>query len=197
LTQATSQAAYQILPPRHGMPFDSRSVGSEHVSMWCREISACLCVEEQQSQSQTVASPEVAGTSGAYSLPPLESQSPTLKAYVLPPLPRPPAPTSTLASIGVDPQAPYPYPIYNGGGAATMAPVYPAPPALYVAMGAVACVFGSALSAFLLAFIPTLQALRVGRCRLKPVFASTEQHVVGVYDLPVCDALRSYHLLLN
>ena len=94
----------------------------------------------------------------------MESQSPNLTAYALPPLPRPPAPTSTLASIGVDPAAPYPYPyIHDGGGAAaaaTLAPVYAAPPALYLAMGAVACVFGSALSAFLLAFIPTLQALR-------------------------------------
>ena len=56
-------------------------------------------------------------------------------------------------------------------------PVFTAPPSLYIAMGTVACIFGSALSAFLVAVIPTLQALKGAADEIANLAASIREEV--------------------
>lgn len=62
-------------------------------------------------------------------------------------------------------------------GAPSVAPVFAAPPAVYFAVTAVACVFGGALSAFLLAFIPTLRAVQGAADEIANLAASIREEV--------------------
>ena len=66
-------------------------------------------------------------------------------------------------------------------GASSIAPVFAAPPALYFAVTAVACVFGGALSAFLLAFIPTLRAVRGAADEIANLAASIREEVPDTF----------------
>jgi len=101
----------------------------------------------------------------------------------LPALPMPPRQASTMAVIAVSPTTPaYPPPYVDAGSAAAALAaagpaVYAAPPMLYLAMGTVACILGSAISAFLLAFIPTLQALRGAADEIANLAASIREEV--------------------
>ena len=106
-------------------------------------------VEKQQQSGYALK-----GTAPALPLPPIKtpsslaviSASPTTPALP-PPLPPSVVQTTTAPAVAVP---------------TATAVAHTAPPMLNFAMYAVACVFGSALSAFLLAMIPTLRSIKVG-----------------------------------
>jgi len=114
----------------------------------------------------------------------------------LPPLPLPSGLTpSTLACVAVSPippsLPPVPAPAMMGMAGAVPAAAaaytavataaYTAPPGIYLAMGVVACVFGSALSAFLLAIIPVLHAVKGAADEIAYLAASIREEVPDTF----------------
>ena len=100
----------------------------------------------------------------------------------IPPLPRPPPRPNTIAVVAASPSASAQMQMPRGAHAAAAATaldggVFVAPAALTFAAGVVACVLGSALSAFLLAFIPTLRALKGAANEIADLAATIREEV--------------------
>ena len=123
------------------------------------------------------------------SLRPFQSQVETDKAERPLEMLRPPTQQSVVAVIGVAPDTPMPPPslalnpmapmdVSSNGlavGAAVAAQV--ASPAMHFATALVACVFGGALSAFLLACVPTLRAIANAADEIADLAASIREEV--------------------
>jgi len=141
-----------------------------------------------------------AGESALFSTPSIHS-SETDSGHAAnppPPLPRPPqtrANSRQLALVGVAPETrPLAPPALASGSFSTRADS--AAPALSLALSFAACVFGGALSAFLLACVPTLRAIAAAADEIADLAASVREEVpdtlaaVRVSGLELTDCLE-------
>jgi len=107
-------------------------------------------------------------------------------------LPRPPASHSVVAVIGVSPDVPVAPPSFrhqSGSGdfphgaaaSAAAAAAFAATPAMRFAAGAASLVFGGALSAFLIACVPTLRAIANAADEIADLAASIREEVPDTF----------------